>query len=69
MGILGQPDVYDEAYGELDFNYTRIMGDHWTLNFQAKNLLNQKRETTQGGFDVNSYFEGRSASVGLEYVF
>ena len=69
VGILGQPDVYDEAYGELDFNYTRIMGDHWTLNFQAKNLLNQKRETTQGGFDVNSYFEGRSASLGLEYVF
>ena len=69
VGILGQPDVYDEAYGELDLNYTRYLGDHWTLNFQGKNLLNQKRKTTQGGLDVNSLFEGRSASLGVEYVF
>lgn len=69
VGILGQPDVYDEAYGELDFNYTRYLGDHLTLNVQAKNLLNKRRETTQGGLDVNSLFEGRSASLGIEYVF
>jgi len=53
----------------LDLNYTRYLGDHWTLNFQGKNLLNQKRKTTQGGLDVNSFFEGRSASLGVEYVF
>ena len=69
VGILGQPDVYDEAYGELDFTYTRFLTDNLTLNFKGKNLLNRMRETTQGGFDVNSYFEGRSASVGMEYVF
>jgi TonB-dependent receptor len=69
VGILGQPDVYDEAYGELDLNYTRYIGDHWTLNLRGKNLLNRKRATTQGGLDVNSYFEGRSASLGVEYVF
>jgi outer membrane receptor protein involved in Fe transport len=69
VGILGQPDVMDQPYGELDFNYTRYLGEHWTVNFQAKNLLNKRRETTQGGFDVNGYFEGRSASLGLEYVF
>jgi len=69
VGILGQPDVYDEAYGELDFNYTRFLGDHLTFNVKAKNLLNKRRETTQGGFDVNSLFEGRSASLGVEYVF
>jgi outer membrane receptor for ferrienterochelin and colicin len=69
VGILGQPDVYDEAYGELDLNYTRYLSDHWTLNLQCKNLLNKKRKTTQGGYDVNSLFEGRSASVAVEYVF
>ena len=69
VGILGQPDVMDQPYGELDFNYTRYMGEHWTLNFQAKNLLNKRRETTQGGFDVNSLFEGRNASLGVNYVF
>ena len=69
VGILGQPDIYDEAYGELDFNYSRLVSDHWTVSFHGKNLLNQKREATQGGFDVNSLFEWRSASLGIEYVF
>jgi len=45
------------------------MSENLTLNFRAKNLLNQRRESTQGGFDVNSFFEGRSASMGVEYVF
>jgi len=69
VGILGQPDVYDEAYGELDFTYTRYLNDNWTVSLKAKNLLNQMRETTQGGLDVNSLFEGRNASLGVEYVF
>ena len=69
VGILGQPDIYDEAYGEVDFNYTRLVSENLTLSFMAKNLLNQRRESTQGGFDVNSFFEGRSATMGIEYVF
>lgn len=69
VGVFGGPDIMDEAYGELDFNYTRYMGDHIELTLKAKNILNQKRETTQGGFDVNSYFEGRSGSLSLQYTF
>lgn len=69
VGILGQPDVMDQPYGELDFNYTRFLGEHWTVDFQAKNLLNKKRETSQGGLDVNSLFEGRNASLGVKYTF
>jgi len=67
--VPGQPDVYDDAYGELDFTYTRYLNDNWTVSLKAKNLLNQMRETTQGGLDVNSLFEGRNASLGVEYVF
>lgn len=69
VGVLGAPDVMDEAYGELDFTYTRYWGDHLELTFKAKNLLNKMQETTQGGLDVNSYREGTNASLGLTYVF
>jgi len=69
VGILGAPDVMDEAYGELDITYTRYMGDNLELNLKAKNLLNQLQETTQGGLDVNSFKEGTSASVGVTWTF
>jgi len=69
VGILGQPDVYEKAYGELDFTYSQAFGDHWTANLKARNILNKQRETTQGGYDVNSFFEGRSLSLGVNYTF
>ncbi|MES2624048.1 MAG: TonB-dependent receptor plug domain-containing protein [Pseudomonadota bacterium] len=69
VGVLGAPDVMDEAYGELDFTYTRYWGDHLEFNFKAKNLLNKWQETTQGGLDVNSFRDGTNASLGVTYVF
>ena len=69
VGVMGAPDVMDEAYGELDFTYTHYWGDHIELGFKAKNLLNKLQATTQGGMDVNSFKDGRSASLGLTYTF
>jgi TonB-dependent receptor len=69
VGVLGAPDVMDEAYGELDFTYTRYWGDHLELNVKAKNLLNKWQETTQGGLDVNSFREGTNVSLGVTYLF
>ena len=69
VGVLGAPDVMDQPYGELDFSYTRYVGDHLEFNIKAKNLLNQEIETTQGGHDVNTYRDGTSGSVGLTYTF
>ena len=69
VGVLKAPDVMDEAYGELDFAYTRFFGDTIELNVKVKNILNQDRETTQGGLDVNTFREGTSASLGLTYNF
>lgn len=69
VGVLGAPDVIDEAYGELDLTYTRILTEKLELSFKAKNLLNQMQETTQGGRDVNSFKEGTSASFGISYTF
>ena len=69
VGILGAPDVMDQAYGELDLNYTRYFGDQLEMTMKVKNLTNQLQETTQGGYDVNSYKEGTSASLGLTWTF
>jgi len=68
-GVLGSPDVIDEPYGELDFNYIYTMNEQWQFNAKAKNLLQQKRETTQGGLDANSWFEGRNFSLSMTYTF
>ncbi|MDR2212641.1 MAG: outer membrane beta-barrel protein [Pseudomonadales bacterium] len=69
VGILGQPDVMDQPYGELDFTYSRQVGEHLELTLKLKNLSNELQETTQGGLDVNSYREGRSGSIGFTYTF
>ena len=69
VGVLGAPDVMDEAYGELDLTYTRYWGDHLEMTLKAKNLLNKMQETTQGGLDVNSFREGTNASLSVTYLF
>jgi TonB-dependent receptor len=68
-GVLGAPDVIDEPYGELDLNYIYTWSEHLKLNVKARNLLQQKREATQGGLDANSWFEGRVYSVAMTYTF
>ncbi len=69
VGIANAPDVIDQAYGELDLVYTRYWSEKLEMNLKVKNLLNKMQETTQGGFDVNSYKDGTSASLGITYSF
>jgi TonB-dependent receptor len=68
-GVLGAPDVLDQPYGELDFNYIYTMSDHLSFNVKAKNLLKQKRESTQGNLDANSWYEGRNYNLSMTYTF
>jgi outer membrane receptor for ferrienterochelin and colicin len=68
-GVLGAPDVIDEPYGELDLNYIYTVSEQLSLNVKAKNVLQQKREATQGGLDANSWYEGRIYSLSMSYNF
>ena len=34
------PDVYTKEYATLNFSLSQKLGEHWTLAFKAKNLLN-----------------------------
>ena len=69
VGILGAPDLIEEPHGELDLVLIREFGDHWKLNIKAQNLLDERKEITQGGFVATGYNEGRKASLKLEYRF
>ncbi len=69
VGILGAPDLVEEPHGELDFVLSKEFGDSWKLNIKAQNLFDDRKEITQGGYVTTGYFEGRSASLKVEYRF
>lgn len=69
VGILGAPDLIEEPHGELDFVLSKEFRNNWKLNIKAQNLLDRRKEITQGGLVATGYSEGRSASLKLEYSF
>ncbi|MEY4642320.1 MAG: hypothetical protein RLZZ227_2314, partial [Pseudomonadota bacterium] len=68
-GVLGAPNVIERAYPEIDLNYVLTVNEHLDLNLKARNLLQRERRSTQGGYDVNSWIEGRDYSLSLTYTF
>ncbi|MFA7368334.1 MAG: TonB-dependent receptor, partial [Kiritimatiellales bacterium] len=70
------PDVYAKEYGTLNFSLSQKIGERWTLDFNAKNLLSPeiqevyRSEHIEGG-DVlkRSYTKGIEFSVSLGYEF
>ena len=69
VGILGAPDLMEEPHGELDFVMSKEFGDNWKLNIKAQNLFDDRKKITQGGYVTTGYFEGRAASLKVEYQF
>lgn len=69
VGILGAPDLVEEPHGELDLVIIKEFGDHWKLNLKAQNLLDERKEITQGGLVATGYKDGRAASLKVEYRF
>lgn len=69
VGILGAPDLVEEPHGELDFVLIKEFGENWKINLKAQNLLNERKEITQGGLVATGYTEGRAASLKVEYRF
>jgi outer membrane receptor protein involved in Fe transport len=69
VGILGAPDLVEEPHGELDLVLIKEFGEHWKINLKAQNLLDERKEITQGGLVATGYNEGRAASLKVEYRF
>ncbi len=67
VGILGAPDLIEEGNGRLDLVLIKEFSSSWKVNLKASNLLDERREITQGGLVTTGYHDGRSASVKVEY--
>jgi outer membrane receptor protein involved in Fe transport len=69
VGIESAPDLIEEGFGELNFVFIRELNDHWQITAKARNLMNERNITTQGGHVTFGYFRGRELSVQAQYKF
>jgi len=67
VGNHGVPDVYEQARGQLDATFSRVVADDFKLSFSAKNLLNPDVYYKMGDADYLRYKIGRSFSLGVSY--
>jgi len=69
-GAFGLPDIYESAFTSLDFVLSQSLGP-WAKGIDLKlagtNLLDAKREFTQGGELQRRFDPGRKVSVSLSY--
>lgn len=69
VGTGGRPDVYEQAFDQVDLVFSQGLMKSFNLQIRARNLLDPEVLATQGSEVVRSYRRGRSFSVGLNAVF
>ena len=67
VGNHGVPDVYEQARGQLDVSFSRVVAGYFKLSFSAKNLLDPDVYYKMGDADYLRYKIGRSVSLGVSY--
>lgn len=67
VGVAGQPDIYEEAFRQLDFQYRRNLGDDWSFKLRLRNLLDPAVRYTQGPETTREYRKGRALMLSLEW--
>ena len=67
VGRNGVPDVYQVPFHSLDIALTWEVSEHFKLKASVSNILNDDYVLEQGGFVIQAYDQGVSASVGLGY--
>ncbi len=68
-GVLGQPDIYEQPFPQLDFVYKRHIANRWRLTAKLKNLLNPDVQYTQGKETTRIFTRGRELSLELQWAF
>lgn len=69
VGVSGKPDIYEQAFNQLDFVYRQKLNDKLSIDLQLKNILDSLAETTQGDEITRSYHKGRALSLSFSYQF
>jgi outer membrane receptor protein involved in Fe transport len=68
-GVLGQPDIYEQPFPQLDFVYKRRFAEDWRFVAKLKNLLDPDVEFTQGQETTRIFQLGRELSLELQWAF
>lgn len=68
-GVLGQPDIYEQPFPQLDFVYKRRFAEDWRFVLKLKNLLDPDVEFTQGQETARIFQLGRELSLELQWAF
>ena len=66
-GALGQPDIFEEPFEQLDLTAKYRHGDHWTFKLGVDNILDSKVRFTQGPETTRVFKPGISFSLGVDF--
>lgn len=69
VGIEGAPDLIEQPFGELNFNFIQELNENWKIQFKGRNLLDERSRVTQGGLISTAYDLGRQFSFQVDYKF
>jgi outer membrane receptor protein involved in Fe transport len=68
----GLPNVYEQPFPLLDFNFSKSLGERWNLRFSVRNLLNPEFKQTYTYKGQEYYFggntPGREFKLGISYL-
>ncbi len=67
-GANRQPEI-EKGRVLVDFSYEKLIGESLSIRAQVKNLFNEKVEFEQNNRIIESYDEGTSLSLKIEYEF
>ena len=67
VGVQGQPDVYEETFNSLDFQFRHRLARDWRWALRLRNLLDPQVQFTQGGLSTREYHKGREFLLSLEW--
>jgi TonB-dependent receptor len=68
VGVDGQPDVYEQPFGQLDFNYRHKFANDWSMRLRLRNLLDPKVEFLQGDGVLREFTRGRELVLSVEWA-
>ncbi|MEX0914376.1 MAG: TonB-dependent receptor, partial [Wenzhouxiangellaceae bacterium] len=66
-GALGQPDIFEQPFEQLDFTAKYRIRERWTLKLGLENLLDSSIEFTQGSETTRTYKPGIKIGLGIDF--
>lgn len=69
VGQNNDPDIYEQPFHQLDFNFSQELGKYLSAKFIVKNIIDPEVHLTQGPYVLENYRKGRSVGVGLTGTF